>query len=86
MSASISTLPIWKKDSTAAEWLQELAACALANPERWPRIVVIFEELDKDGLPFKTRQCSYGIQHNTDILGTLTTAQHELFEHMKGRQ
>ena len=86
MSATVSTLPVWKKDSTAAEWLQELAACALVRPEQWARIVVVYEECNKDGVPVKTREYSRGIDSNTDLMGTLVTAQLELFEHMKGRR
>ena len=86
MSASVSTLPVWKKDASAAEWLQELSAMAMEHPERWARIVVVLEETNKDNLPVKTRQYSRGIVSNTEIMGMLATAQHELFEFMKGRQ
>lgn len=86
MSASISTLPVWKKDSTAAEWLGELAALAMEHPERWARIVVVFEETNAEKMPIRTKQYSYGIETNTDIMGTLATAQFELFEFMKGRR
>ena len=85
MSASISTLPVWKKDSSPAEWLSEISALALQYPERFQRIVVIFEECDA-GLPTKTRQHSYQIPCNTDILGALEAAKLELFEYMKGRR
>ena len=42
--ASISVLPIWKKDATAAERLSELASYALANPERFDRFVICYRE------------------------------------------
>ena len=86
MSASISTLPVWKKGSTAAEWLGELAAMALEHPERFARVVVVFEETNAERHPIKTRQFSYGITTNTDILGTIESAKLELFEYMKGRR
>lgn len=86
MTASISTLPVWKKDSTAAEWLQELAGLALEYPERWGRVVVIFEEFNAEGQPFKLRNHTRGFSCNTDILGALTGAQLELFDYMKGRR
>ena len=84
MSATVSTLPIWKKNSTPAEWLQELAALAIENPERWARIVVIYEEINADGYPIRMRQFSRGIACNNSILGTLVSAQMELFDYMKG--
>lgn len=86
MTASISTLPVWKKDSTAAEWLTELAAMALEHPERWGRLVVIFEKVDADNLSIETRSLSYNVGSNTEKLGTLETAKLEVFEQMKGRR
>ena len=83
--ATISTLPVWKKDSTPAEWLQELAACALANPEKWGRIVVVFEKVDGTG-SIETRSLSYNCETNTLKLGTLACAQLEVFDEMKGRR
>ena len=86
MTASISTLPVWKKDSTAAEWLQELAAIALEHPDFFSRAVLIYEEKNSDGLPFKTRMQSWRHEHNTGIIGALQVAQLEYFEYMKGRR
>lgn len=86
MSASISTLPVWKKDSTPAEWLAELAAMALEHPERWARVVVVFEKVNADNLSIQTRSLSYNIKSNTEIIGTLETAKLEVFELMKGRR
>lgn len=58
----------------------------MEHPAHWARIVVVLEEVNAEKMPIKTRQYSYGIEHNTDILGTLATAQFELFEFMKGRR
>jgi hypothetical protein len=85
MTATISTLPVWKAGASAAEWLEELAAMAREHPERWNRIVVIFEQMTDDGLPHKTRQYSFNHPHNTGIIGSLEVAQLELWEFMKGR-
>ena len=86
MSASFHTLPVWKKDSTAAEWLEELAALARENPERWARILVVHEELDHNGHAYRTRQFSRNIETNEEILGVLEVAKLETWELMKGRQ
>lgn len=83
MSASISTLPVWKKDATPAEWLQEMAAMALVNPERFAKIVVVYEEDTTMGKS-QTRWQQKGYTDNTTILGTLECAKLELFEYMKG--
>ena len=86
MTATISTLPVWKAGASAAEWLEELAALAREKPEQWNRIVVVFDELNVEGLPSKTRQHSYNHPHNTGIIGALEVAQLELWEYTKGRQ
>ncbi len=44
MTASIDYLPIWKKDSTAEEWLLEVAAIARKHPERFGKVVIVAEE------------------------------------------
>lgn len=85
MSATINTIPVWKKNSTVAEWLEELAARARARPEQWSRVVVVYQELNKDGHPYKTRDFSKNIPTNAEILATLAIAQFELWETMKGR-
>lgn len=82
----IATLPIWKKGHTASEWLQELAAMAIEHPERWARAVVVFEEVNEEKLPIRTRQHSFQIPSNTDLLGTLETAKLDVYEFMKGRK
>jgi hypothetical protein len=86
MTATISTLPVWKKGSTPAEWLSELVGLALENPEKWGRIVVVFEKTNEQGHGVESRYHSYGIETNTDVMGTLAAAQMEIFEYMKGRR
>jgi hypothetical protein len=83
--ASIHTLPNWKKGSTEVEWFQEFAAMAMEHPTRFARVVVIYEEVNAEGMPIKTRMQSRGIADNTSMLGTLAVAQDDLLDHMKGR-
>jgi hypothetical protein len=86
MTASISSLPIWKKDSTPAEWLQEIATIAMEYPERFSRIVVVCDEDNKEGMPFKSRFWSRNHKTNTDVIGALQVGMLEVFEYMKGRR
>jgi len=44
MTASVDYLPIWKKDSTAEEWLLELAAIARKHPERFEKAIIVTQE------------------------------------------
>lgn len=69
MSASIDYLPIWKQNSTAEEWLQEVAAVARKHPERFNRAVVVFEEVLKTG-NIKTDYYSRNAQTN-ELVGLL---------------
>lgn len=85
MSASIYVLPVWKKDATAAEWLQELAAMALANPERFARIVLVYEEIKSDNKSIARIQ-SFQIASNTEVLGLLELGKTETIEWMYGRR
>lgn len=83
MSASFHTLPIWKKDSTAAEWLEEVAGLARQYPERFDRVVIVFEER---GDSWRTRWHQRNYTANQDVLGTLECAKLEVYEYMKGRR
>lgn len=85
-TASISCLPVWKKGSTAVEWLHELAAMAMEFPERFERCVLVYEKCNAEGLPVVTRIQSRGILSNTDVMGTLESAKLELYDFMKGRK
>jgi len=84
VTATISTLPVWKKGASAAEWLEELAALAREHPEQWQRIIVVFEQFNSDNQPVKSRLHSFGHDHNTGILGAMRVAELELWAYMKG--
>lgn len=86
MTAEFHTLPVWKKGSTAAEWLDELAGLAREHPHKWARIVVVFEELDAEGNATHTRQHVRNCPNNTTVIGTLQTSILETFEYMKDRR
>lgn len=81
---NVFAMPIWKKNSTPAEWLGELASMAIERPERFSRMVVYFEEIDKNG-DSHFRHAAHNVKTNSDIMGFMETAKFELFEHMKGR-
>lgn len=41
---NVEYLPIWKNEATAEERFQELAMIARKHPERFKRVVVVYEE------------------------------------------
>lgn len=76
MSATIDYLPVWKKNSTPSEWLQELAAVALKHPERFGQICVVMHETLPTG-NVKIRQYNRGAK-TTELIGLMVWAQHDL--------
>jgi hypothetical protein len=85
MPASISVLPIWKKDSSAVEWLQELASMAMEHPERFERAVIVIQEVMDEGTSTKNRRYSRGLEWASQELAVLELAKLEIFEELKGR-
>lgn len=82
-SATVHTLPVWKKGSTPAEWLQEIAALALEKPERFHNMIVIFEEVNQKGHSTSTRYHVHGIKSNTELVGALEYAKQLVISYMK---
>ncbi len=84
MTNNVHVLPIWKKDSTPAEWFQELAMMALEHPERFARCAIVYEEINETGGAIKTRCQSRGIATNTDLIGSLESAKMDVWAYMNG--
>ena len=57
---------------------------ALEHPERFQRIVVVYEEQIKEVTNY--RHSSYGTGTNSDVIGLMETAKRAMFEYMQGRQ
>ncbi len=85
MSASITALPVWKKNSSPAEWLQELATLALENPDRWARIVVVVQRIDDEGLTKNTRSYSHDMRTESEIIAALEIAKLLAYDELMGR-
>lgn len=69
MTASVDFLPIWKKGSTAEEWLQEVAAIARKKPEKFAKVVIVAEETRPDGCTSYDYYCRN--TSTTEVLGML---------------
>ena len=82
MTATIDYLPIWKRDATPADRFDELCAIARKHPERFNRIVVVYEEV----LPNKNsvvRQISANCS-TTETLGMLELGKVQLLQDTQG--
>ena len=78
MTASIDFLPIWKKDATPCERLQELAEVARKYPERWEKFVIGCVETKPNGnLHF--RNYRYGCVL-TEAVGLFEVSKGELIK------
>lgn len=78
MSASLDILPVWKKDSTEVEWLQEIASMALVHPARFGRCVIIAEETKANG---NTMTRTYRRNCNiTEAIGVVELGKMDLWE------
>lgn len=76
MSATIDYLPIWKKDATACERLQEVASIARKHPERFTRLLIAYEETLEDGRTI-TRYAVNGVD-TTTLLGMIEQVKEEV--------
>ena len=78
--SKISYLPIWKAKATAEERFYELAMIAHEYPERFTKVVVVYQErLPREGNWTATRQISAGC--NTDeAIGILEQGKMEIYK------
>jgi hypothetical protein len=78
---NVDYLPIWKANATAEERFMELAMMARKHPERFNKMVVIYQEdVNKDGW-IARYQGSANLTTN-EILGLLEIAKFEVLKHV----
>lgn len=68
---NVEPLPVWKKNATAEERLQELAHMARKNPEQFNKFIVIFQEFNERDDTTYERQMTHNMT-TTEALGMLT--------------
>lgn len=74
--SNIALFPNWKRPATAAERFDELAAMARTQPQRFSRVLVVFEE-DLPDNRSKVRWVST-TETAREELGMLCQAEHEI--------
>lgn len=82
MSAQIDYLPIWKKNSTSEEFLQEIAVIARVHPRWFDKIVIAYESESIDNSSqtrYQCRNCT-----TTEVLGLLESAKEEVHVRTRG--
>jgi hypothetical protein len=68
--ANILILPVWKTDASAEEWLYELALLARKHPDRFSRMVLIYEEMSPDRQASRTNYYSHGL-NTSELVGLI---------------
>ena len=76
---NVEYLPIWKKDSTPEEFLLELSLIARKHPERFKKIVIVFEETMLESDNTKLRHHIKGFSTN-EVIGVLQIASSLIME------
>ena len=64
---NVDFLPVWKKDSTAEEWLSEIQSIARKYPKRFEKVAMVAVEKRENG-NLKTRIFSRGC-NTLELLG-----------------
>jgi hypothetical protein len=75
---NVDYLPIWKKGATAEERLMELALVARKHPERFNRLLVIYQEDKADTSTVTRYTCNGGT--TAELLGLMTMAEWEIMD------
>lgn len=78
---NVDYLPIWKKGSTAEEFLMEVAAIARKHPERFGRIAVIYEQTLEDGSTKVDYQCKNTT--TTELMGVIELAKDQIIRNTR---
>ena len=76
MPDNIDYLPIWKKDSTPYEFLQELSMIARKHPERFAKVVILYEETLPNGNTLL--HSNYKNVNTNELIGLLNIVQHDI--------
>lgn len=80
---SVEPLPVWNKRSTPAERLEELARLARLYPERYKRLLVIWQKDTDDGA-IETAYVPAGPGIDTNvILGMLDLARVQIYQNVR---
>jgi len=79
MTASIDYLPIWKKNATGEERLQEIALVAGKFPERFGKMIIVYQETLPNGNTKVRYICGEGTTTN-DTIAILESAKVQLIE------
>ena len=80
--SNVAMMPNWKKDGTAEDRFGELAVMARLQPERFARVLIIYEEDLPDDVS-KTRWAGTPMT-TREKLGLLHQAQFEVMQYARG--
>lgn len=67
--SNVAIFPEWKKNSTPAEWLYQMAQTAEAHPEEWATLILVSKSEESVGC------FSFGDERATQRIGMLELAK-----------
>lgn len=83
MSAeNILILPVWKKGASAEEWFYDMAMLARTHPDRFSRMVIIYEEMSKDGESSRNDYYCHGV-NTTELMGLIEIGKQRVWDHVR---
>lgn len=74
--SNLHILPVWKKGITAEEWFQDLALQARQYPERFQKMVLVYQVTKEDGRILTRYYCS--ALGTTELIGLLEIGKQEV--------
>ena len=82
MKDNVDYLPIWKANSTPEERFMELALIARKHPERFEKMIVIYQEQSEEFS--MTRYCTSSGLDIAQTLGIIELGKFEVIKHCYG--
>lgn len=79
MSDNVLILPVWKKGASAEEWFYDMAMLARKHPERFTRMVLIYEEMSADKASSMCGYYPHGVT-TAELFGLIEIGKHKIYE------
>lgn len=81
-AANVLILPVWKKGASSEEWFYDLAVLARKYPERFTRMVLIYEEVSADGEATRSNYYCHGV-NTTELFGLIEIGKQKVWEQVR---
>jgi hypothetical protein len=83
VTGNVVILPVWKKGASVEEWFYDLAMLARTHPERFQRVVLIYEEKLPDDGSTRCDYYSHGLT-TTEMMGLIEIGKFRVWNEATG--